>query len=379
MPTERKFLCNVYVVLLNPEVVNTPQIKRRNPKGDPLKPCVYVGLTGLRVDRRLQRGAAGRLDRRRRSAGDRRGAQPATSRATSSTSPTCWSPASAPAFRCSRATRWRSTPSSPRPLTVARARELLPVRPGVELPTSRPARRQQATIRRTSAASAMTRVHDERGLAAIRSLRRAAAAIAVAVAAAGAGQVPGSASLSAAPCRGGRPFVPGTRGGRREIHHPVAAQPASTSTGRSRSSQASRVRSYAGVEDDQDVRVAVAPVPGGDRAARRPRGPGRRSPRSVVGRAEPDRVQRRVHEVRPGSSAATNEYGQPGIICAFPLPRAVAVAEQPLRAGLRVRPQPVAHIGRPAGSARPPRPAAAAHASARRSRAIRTRPQFTAS
>ena len=29
-----------------------------------------------------------------------------------------------------------------------------------------------------------------------------------------------------------------------------------------------------------------------------------------------------VHEVRPGSSAATTEYGQPGIICAFPLPRA---------------------------------------------------------
>jgi transposase len=29
-----------------------------------------------------------------------------------------------------------------------------------------------------------------------------------------------------------------------------------------------------------------------------------------------------VQEVRPGSSAATNEYGQPGIICALPLPRA---------------------------------------------------------
>ena len=29
-----------------------------------------------------------------------------------------------------------------------------------------------------------------------------------------------------------------------------------------------------------------------------------------------------VHDVRPGSSATTQEYGQPGIICAFPLPRA---------------------------------------------------------
>ena len=51
MPTERNFLYSVYVVLLNPEVLNVPQIRRRNPKRDPLKPCVYVGLSGLRVDR----------------------------------------------------------------------------------------------------------------------------------------------------------------------------------------------------------------------------------------------------------------------------------------------------------------------------------------
>ena len=42
---------SVYVVLLNPEVLNIPQIRRRNPKRYPLKPCVYVGLAGLRVDR----------------------------------------------------------------------------------------------------------------------------------------------------------------------------------------------------------------------------------------------------------------------------------------------------------------------------------------
>ena len=64
MPTERKFLFSVYVVLLNPEVVNTPQIKRRNPKRDPLKPCVYVGLTGLRVDRYFDyRGVEAKPDR----------------------------------------------------------------------------------------------------------------------------------------------------------------------------------------------------------------------------------------------------------------------------------------------------------------------------
>ena len=51
MLTKRKILCSVYVVLLDPGVLNTPQIRRRNPKRDPSKPCLYVGLTGLRVDR----------------------------------------------------------------------------------------------------------------------------------------------------------------------------------------------------------------------------------------------------------------------------------------------------------------------------------------
>jgi hypothetical protein len=60
---------------------------------------------------------------------------------------------------------------------------------------------------------------------------------------AGAGQVPGSWSLSAAPCRGGRPFVPGTRSGAGQYMTRSLRSRPSTSTGRSRSSQASRVRS----------------------------------------------------------------------------------------------------------------------------------------
>ena len=62
---------------------------------------------------RLQRAAAGRLDRRRRArARPTRSRSSATSRARSSASPTCWSPASACGCRSSPATRWRSTPSS---------------------------------------------------------------------------------------------------------------------------------------------------------------------------------------------------------------------------------------------------------------------------
>jgi hypothetical protein len=45
---------------------------------------------------------------------------------------------------------------------------------------------------------------------------------------------------------------------------------------------------------------------------------------SVASPAGPSRTASSgsVHEVRPGSSAAMTEYGQPGIICALPLPRA---------------------------------------------------------
>jgi hypothetical protein len=44
---------SVYVVLLDEYVATLPQMRRRNPKRDPSKPCVYVGLTSLRVNRRF--------------------------------------------------------------------------------------------------------------------------------------------------------------------------------------------------------------------------------------------------------------------------------------------------------------------------------------
>jgi len=58
MGTEQKLRYSVYVVLLDEYVGTLPQMRRRNPKRDPSKPCVYVGLTPLRVGRRLDfRGA----------------------------------------------------------------------------------------------------------------------------------------------------------------------------------------------------------------------------------------------------------------------------------------------------------------------------------
>ena len=58
MGTPRGPRYSVYVVLLDEYVGTLPQMRRRNPKRDPSKPCVYVGLTPLRVDRRFDfRGA----------------------------------------------------------------------------------------------------------------------------------------------------------------------------------------------------------------------------------------------------------------------------------------------------------------------------------
>ena len=51
---EEDFHHNVYVVLLKDAVAKHPSILRLNPKRDPLKPCVYVGMTGIPVDHRFE-------------------------------------------------------------------------------------------------------------------------------------------------------------------------------------------------------------------------------------------------------------------------------------------------------------------------------------
>jgi hypothetical protein len=51
---EQTFHHNVHVILLRDAVAKHPSILRLNPKRDPLKPCVYVGMTGLPVDHRFE-------------------------------------------------------------------------------------------------------------------------------------------------------------------------------------------------------------------------------------------------------------------------------------------------------------------------------------
>lgn len=50
---------HVYVVELDPAVLNLARFRRANPDRDMLKPCVYVGMTGLTPEVRFARHKAG--------------------------------------------------------------------------------------------------------------------------------------------------------------------------------------------------------------------------------------------------------------------------------------------------------------------------------
>ena len=53
METVEKLRYSVYVVRLDDYVGTLPQMRRRNPKCDPSKPFVHIGLTPLPVNRRF--------------------------------------------------------------------------------------------------------------------------------------------------------------------------------------------------------------------------------------------------------------------------------------------------------------------------------------
>jgi hypothetical protein len=49
----------VYVVLLDPKVVESAKVLAENPARDPAKPCVYVGMSGLKPEERFANHKAG--------------------------------------------------------------------------------------------------------------------------------------------------------------------------------------------------------------------------------------------------------------------------------------------------------------------------------
>lgn len=50
---------NVYVVELSPEVLQEAKFRRANPDYDVMKPCVYVGMTGLTPEERFKKHKRG--------------------------------------------------------------------------------------------------------------------------------------------------------------------------------------------------------------------------------------------------------------------------------------------------------------------------------
>lgn len=50
---------HVYVIELDPRVLNLARFRAANPDRDMLKPCVYVGMTGLTPEQRFAKHKAG--------------------------------------------------------------------------------------------------------------------------------------------------------------------------------------------------------------------------------------------------------------------------------------------------------------------------------
>lgn len=55
----RRYRHNVYVIELDPRVLNLARFRAANPERDMLKPCVYVGMTGLTPEERFAKHKAG--------------------------------------------------------------------------------------------------------------------------------------------------------------------------------------------------------------------------------------------------------------------------------------------------------------------------------
>jgi hypothetical protein len=127
-------------------------------------------------------------------------------------------------------------------------------------------------------------------------------------------------------------------------HHPVRTQPPKHLR-RQTVKEVGHARGVvAGVEDDEDVRISLAPLPAPDQILHHAVDLDGGDLGDVVLGSEADRVQ----QLAPGGTARL-QRGDERVRSArdhqvLVPAAAVGVAEQPLRAARRVRPQPVAHV-----------------------------------
>ena len=157
--------------------------------------------------------------------------------------------------------------------------------------------------------------------------------VSVLVVTCGAGQVAGSASASSPPCLQGRPGVPGGHGGAGScITRSLRSRPKHLG-GQVREQVRQPGQVVSGIEDDQDRRVTIAPVPGGDQPGDHIADLRGGDCDLVVVRAQPHRIQhrgpggaagfqRRDHRVRPARDHLR-----------LALPAAIHMAEQSVWAG----------------------------------------------
>ncbi len=147
------------------------------------------------------------------------------------------------------------------------------------------------------------------------------------------------------PCLGGRPMAPGESGWFRQPQDSVGAQAGRGVDGQVGQYVGEPGDVVAGVGDDQDGRVARAPLPDRGSGGQSRRGAGRRSPRwrHRPGRVGP-RPTARSTMSGPARGRRRTGTGRPGISWAWPLPR--PSTWQNSRSGLaqRVRAQPRADV-----------------------------------
>ena len=133
---------------------------------------------------------------------------------------------------------------------------------------------------------------------------------------------------------------------RRQLHHPVGAQPPQDLGWQVREQERQAGYVVAGVKDDQDGRIPLTPVPGGDQPGDDIADLGSGDRDLVVPGTQADGVQHRGPRGAAGFQRGDDRVRPARDHLRLSLPAPVDVAEQPARAGRRAGPQPAAHIHR---------------------------------
>ncbi len=162
----------------------------------------------------------------------------------------------------------------------------------------------------------------------------------------GSPQLAGSPKANSSPCRRGRPNWPGRCAGVGRRKNPVGAHPHQHDDRQVGQNMRQAGTVVAGVGHQQDLRVTGLPMPSVDEAVPHTTHLGRGHAGGVVAGREPDRVQRRGPGTAPGLQRDDNRVGPPRHHRVLVFATPVGVTQDPLRTGMRLRPQPTSDVHR---------------------------------